>query len=218
MHNTLAPWTGDPFIIPATEPAPSPAATGRTRHWSFQIGRNGLIFSSTIEDHRPCIVAPVNERRSAIALTTAAVAGGLALLLVGASAGRAWSPAPVPSAAAMIVPMAKPVPTPTASLRSPPARRVAAGQAFPTVVPERTQDEPTPAGGLDRAAAIRRALGTGEFQEWTGGDGTTGFAVAGPAETTAQGSCRALAVLTRKIDGSDSVASSRECQPAVAKD
>lgn len=228
MQTTLAPWTGDPFTMPGTGPTtasdadpvatPEPrqavtTPTGRTRHWSFSIGRNGLTIVSTVEDHRPRIVAPVRDRHSAAAITVSAVAGGLALLLVGASTGRAWSPSPTArhEDAAMIVPLAKPVSTPLAPTRSKSAVRSA---PLPQAVTPASAEDTPPA--LGRAQAIARALGTGEFQEWAAPDGTTGFAVAGPAEATPQGNCRALAVLTRAIDGSDSVASSRECRVAPA--
>lgn len=215
MQNTLAPWTGEPFTSP-TEPAaplapPTPAPIGRMRHWSFSVGRQGLSISSSVEDYRPRIVAPVMERRSGMAMLVAAVAGGLALLLVGASAGRAWSPAPDRAEAAMIIPTATPVPAPVAFARAAPDRRPALGRGTPVIA---TKEPSTNSAAIGRNEAIARALGTGDFQEWAASDGTTGFAVAGPAEITAQGTCRALAVLTRKIDGSDSVASSRECRPA----
>ena len=214
MHDTLAPWTGDPFPMPAGEATPPPLPIGRTRRWSFEIGRDGLAICSTVEDHRPRVVgAPA--ARPTLALIMGAMAGGFALLLVGASAGRAWSPAPHPTEAAMVVPAAKPVATPTAAARTAPEGRTAIGRAFPSALPKPADDDAIAVPvGLSRKDAIVRALASGEFQEWTAGDGTTGFAVAGPVEMTAQGSCRALAVLTRKIDGSDSVASSRECQAA----
>lgn len=215
MHTTLAPWTGDPFPMPASLAAPSPPATGRTRRWSIEVGRDGLAICSTVEDHRPRVVAPIRSYSSA-ALTMAAVAGGFALLLVGASAGRAWSPAPQPTQAAMIIPAAKPVAVQTAAVRTTPESRATIGRAFPSALPKPVAEDAAPTStGLSRTDAITRALSTGEFQEWAAADGTTGFAVAGPAEVTPQGSCRALAVLTRKIDGSDSVASSRECRAAA---
>ena len=218
MHDTLAPWTGDPFPMPAPQAAPPPLATGRTRRWSIEVGREGLAICSTVEDHRPRAVAPIQSRPT-LALTLSAVACGFALMLVGASAGRAWSPAPVTSDAAMVVPAAKPVPVPTATARAIPENRAAIGRAFPSALPKQAEEETaTTPIGLSRTEAVARALSTGEFQEWTAADGTTGFAVAGPAEVTPQGSCRALAVLTRKADGSDSVASSRECRAEPTKD
>lgn len=221
MEHTLAPWTGDSFAMAAAaETAPVVAPTSsRTRRWALQVGRGGIALSSTVELHGAPVAAPANDRRGGVALTaTAAVVGGLALLMLGASAGRAWSPAPVRAEAAMMVPAAKPVVASVATARMMPQRRAAIGHATPTTIPEASAGASPYAPGMSRAEAIERALGTGEFQEWAARDGTTGFAVAGPAETGPQGNCRALAVLTRKIDGSDSVASSRECRAATAKD
>lgn len=211
MQTTLAPWTGDAFPMPVPPPAsaPPPAPVGKFRRWSIRIGRAGLSISSTVEDYRPRVVAPVMERRTGAAMLVAAVAGGLALLLVGASAGRAWSPEPQRTEAAMIIPTAKPVPAPAPAVRVAREPRHSVGRAVPA---NPTPETPDYIATISRSEAIERALGTGEFQEWSARDGTTGFAVAGPAETTPQGNCRALAVLTRKIDGSDSVASSRECR------
>lgn len=222
MQNTLAPWTGDAFPMPTAHPQPPAPPTGRTRRWSIELGRGGLAICSTVEDHRPRVVASPSTRPT-LGLMMAAAAGGFALLLAGASAGRAWSSAPPPTEAAMIIPAAKPVARNAAAVRPVYEGRGTIGRAFPAALPPAPADDaPGTPIGLSKPEAIARALGTGEFQEWVARDGTTGFAVAGPAEATPQGNCRALAVLTRKIDGSDSVASSRECvaapEPAAAKD
>lgn len=213
MQHTLAPWTGTSFIMAGAQPAVAPS--GRVRRWSLQVGRYGIAFSSITENYGPPAV--LSQRRDRTGLALGAVAGGLALLVVGASAGRAWPSEPVRSDNAMPIPAAKPYVAPAKAARPGRERPVAAPTTAPAPVQATSTgpDATLPTGAITRLEAIERALHTGEFQEWTDRTGVTGFVVPGVAEVTAAGDCRTLAVLVRKPDGTDAVTSDRQCRPAA---
>lgn len=212
MKQAIGHWTGDPLVSAAPPATPLPYAC-RTRRWSFKVGNAGIAFSSVTESHGQLPPAVPRERWRGVPLAVAAVAGGLALLLAGATAGRAWSSDRVQPEPPMAVPAAIPF---AASTK---ASRPAHGSSRPARVTPVASISPsgdTPAFiGLRRTEAVELALKTGEFQEWTNADGTTGFAVAGPAEASGATTCRALAVLARQADGKDAVTSSKVCQPAA---
>ena len=209
MENAPAPLTGNLFTLPG-DPVSVARPPYSARRWSITIGRDWLTISSANERFG------ATQRHGGSTLAVSAVVGGLALLLVGASAGRALSTASAPTTAEMIVPAAKPLPRaarPAGTTRAPTGRTTPPAAAAAPTDPDATDT----LGTLTRSQAVAKALRTGEFQEWADRDGTSGFAVPGPAEAGPQGPCRALAVLSRRIDGSDSVASTRECGEATVR-
>lgn len=209
MDQTPAPLTGKILAAPAV-PAPAAEPNLRSRRWSVRIGRDWINLSFHSESYGPPLIA---NRRSSAAIVTAALAGGIALLVVGASAGRAVPATPDRADATIAVPSATPYVAPAPVL---PARRPRFQPAAPA--PAVATTDTTPAlGTLTRSQAIAAAIRTGEFQEWTDRDGASGFAVPGVADVSASGACRPLAVLTRRPDGTDQVSNSKVCTPLTAE-